>query len=146
MLHVAAYWRDGEPKPTPAQMRRDDHIARYMDGWGREGDMGVIAHDRRRMGAAWARLWPEDRHGWGYISPQIPEISVAVLPENRGMGIGSLLLRELIGMASNAGFHSLSLSVESDNPARRLYERLGFVRVHLEAGAWTMRRDSLVRR
>jgi ribosomal protein S18 acetylase RimI-like enzyme len=34
-----------------------------------------------------------------------------------------------------------SLSVEQDNPAVRLYERLGFMRVERVANAWTMRLD-----
>jgi len=42
-------------------------------------------------------------------------------------------------MAAAAGFRAISLSVEPDNPARRLYERAGFTRAGTVGGAWTMR-------
>jgi ribosomal protein S18 acetylase RimI-like enzyme len=53
-------------------------------------------------------------------------LDIAVLPEWRGRGIGTALIVELVEEASQDGL-LLSLHVELDNPARRLYERLGFV-------------------
>ena len=52
-------------------------------------------------------------------------MSIGVKPKARGQGIGEKLMRALIGEAARRGL-SLNLSVRSDNPARRLYERLGF--------------------
>lgn len=52
-------------------------------------------------------------------------IDVALLPEHRGRGAGTSLLRELVDEAASDG-RSVSLCVERTNPARRLYERLGF--------------------
>jgi len=45
---------------------------------------------------------------------------------HRGRGIRSLLLEALIEAARAQRNPALSLSVEPDNPARRLYERYGF--------------------
>ena len=53
-------------------------------------------------------------------------VDIALLPEHRRAGIGSALLRELIAEANAAG-KPLTLHVEKFNPARRLYQRLGFV-------------------
>jgi RimJ/RimL family protein N-acetyltransferase len=39
---------------------------------------------------------------------------------------------------ADAGFERVSLSVEPDNPSRRIYERAGFVRAGTHGGAWTM--------
>ncbi len=52
-------------------------------------------------------------------------IDIALLPEHRGAGIGTKFLRELQEEAKAAG-KKLSIHVEQFNPARRLYERLGF--------------------
>ncbi len=55
-------------------------------------------------------------------------IDIALMPAFQGRGIGGALLRGVLGAADRSGA-LVSLHVESFNPARRLYERLGFVRV-----------------
>jgi ribosomal protein S18 acetylase RimI-like enzyme len=60
---------------------------------------------------------------WGDADIRIMDI--ALLPEFRGHGIGTRLLRELLD-AGRASGRSVSIHVERANPARRLYERLGF--------------------
>lgn len=52
-------------------------------------------------------------------------LDVALLPMARGRGIGTRLLRDLLAEADAAGV-PVRLHVETFNPARRLYERLGF--------------------
>ena len=59
-------------------------------------------------------------------SEDIRIIDVVLLPEHRGRGIGSALLRSLLEEAGEAR-KSVSIHVEIHNPARRLYERLGFL-------------------
>lgn len=50
---------------------------------------------------------------------------IQVLPSHQGRGIGQSVLRTILADAKHAGV-SVSLSVLHGNPARRLYERLGF--------------------
>ena len=58
---------------------------------------------------------------------EIRLLDIAILPEHRGRGIGSHLIREL-QVEARASTLPLRHSVEIDNPrARQLYERLGFV-------------------
>lgn len=52
-------------------------------------------------------------------------VDIALLPEARGRGIGTALLHALQAEAGVAGL-PVRLSVYEANPARRLYERLGF--------------------
>lgn len=56
---------------------------------------------------------------------EIHVIDISLLPEYRGRGIGSRLLDALLAEASELGCR-VTLEVERRNPARRLYERLGF--------------------
>ncbi|MEA3045639.1 MAG: hypothetical protein QOH47_3477 [Sphingomonadales bacterium] len=53
-------------------------------------------------------------------------IDIALLPEQRGAGIGAALIDDLLAWARARG-KSVSLHVEPNNPVRRLYLRLGFV-------------------
>lgn len=55
-------------------------------------------------------------------------VDLSLLPDARGRGTGSSLLRELLDEAASER-KTLSLHVEKGNRARRLYERLGFVEV-----------------
>lgn len=56
-------------------------------------------------------------------------VDIALLPAWRGRGIGTLLLKAVQAAARRAGASCLRLMVEPRNPARRLYERLGFTTV-----------------
>ena len=138
MSYEAATWRPG-PRPPVESVLADPAIARYLRGWGRQGDSAWIAEaDDSPLGAAWYRLFPEDDPGFGFVASDVPELSIAVETAARGSGVGTLLLEALIAGARTNGFRALSLSVEPDNPARRLYERAGFLRVEDDGGAWTM--------
>ena len=55
-------------------------------------------------------------------------VDIALLPEHRGRGIGSHLLREILDEAADHG-RTVSIHVERFNPALHLYERLGFSHV-----------------
>lgn len=52
-------------------------------------------------------------------------VDISLMPSHRSQGIGTQLLRELQNQASSAQ-KALTVHVESFNPAKRLYERLGF--------------------
>ncbi|MDQ4086444.1 MAG: GNAT family N-acetyltransferase, partial [Pseudomonadota bacterium] len=52
-------------------------------------------------------------------------VDISLVPAARGTGIGGAILSDLIAVAQAAG-KPLSIHVERDNRARRLYDRLGF--------------------
>jgi len=56
-------------------------------------------------------------------------VTVQVLPEFRRRGLGRLLVRWFIDQARSAGCAAVELGVHRDNPARDLYEGVGFTRV-----------------
>jgi ribosomal protein S18 acetylase RimI-like enzyme len=101
---------------------------KYVEGWGRPGDAGVIAVDQmdQPLGAAWYRLHPDEAPGYGFVSPMIPELTIGVRADVRGQGLGHALLQTLIALAQSQGYAALSLSVDRNNPALHLYERFGF--------------------
>lgn len=63
-----------------------------------------------------------------YVDRQPDEIrivDIALLPEHRNTGLGTRLVRMVLAEAA-ASDRTVTLHVEVFNPARRLYERLGF--------------------
>jgi GNAT superfamily N-acetyltransferase len=126
-LYAALDWSPARPLPPFELVMEHPEAARYHRDWGRPGDLGVIAsRDEELVGVAYCRLFTDEDHGHGYVDEATPEIAVAVHEAHRGAGIGALLLQELARLAAAEGFAQLSLSVDTDNPARRLYERLGY--------------------
>lgn len=59
---------------------------------------------------------------------EIHILDIALLPEYRGRGIGTALLTSILDEADMLG-KAVAIHVERQNPARRLYDRLGFVQV-----------------
>ena len=126
MLGEAAVWRPDKPTPTADEVLADPRYAMYLAGWPRPGDHGLIAEQDGPVGAAWYRTYTEASHGYGFIAEDVPELSIAVIASRRQEGIGRRLLLGLIEASEADGHAALSLSVDEDNPARRLYESVGF--------------------
>jgi ribosomal protein S18 acetylase RimI-like enzyme len=128
MLFYAAH-ADQEPGARPEQLLTNPALARYVVGWGRPGDLGVVVEgERGPIGAAWVRLLAGDDRGYGWVGDDTPELAIAVAPEIVGGGLGTRMMQELLGRA-RGHYPAISLSVRTDNPARRLYLRLGFVSI-----------------
>jgi len=132
MLRHAYYARWGTEADVP--------LERYVAGWGRPGDTALVAIDEfQPVGVAWYRLFPEEEPGYGFVDEHTPELTIAIVPSRRGKGLGEQLLAALLDEARAQGRSEISLSVEPDNPAIRLYEQHGFARVGERAGALVMR-------
>ena len=147
MLYQAIHMPQGVEPPS-REVVHSAELAHYVAGWGRADDMGYLAVDAEGLlvGATWLRLFPADDPGYGFVDDATPELSVAVVPDCRGQGIGTRLLSTLLDAAAER-YDAVSLSVQADNPALRLYQRLGFEVVE-DGGTWfTMRKQlSLGRR
>jgi len=84
------------------------------------------------------QTYTEASHGHGFVTEEIPELSIAVIASRRLAGIGRRLLVDLINASDSQGYQALSLSVREANPARRLYESVGFVPVETHGSSWKM--------
>jgi ribosomal protein S18 acetylase RimI-like enzyme len=119
-LAMAAYEPDAEAaKSVPS-------VGKYLVGWQRPGDFGFIAEQNGEIiGAAWARRFSVEELTFPFGDEDTPKVSIGVKPNARGQGVGEKLMRALIDEAARHEL-GLCLSVRSENPARRLYARLGF--------------------
>jgi GNAT superfamily N-acetyltransferase len=100
----------------------------FHEGWGRPGDTALVAEERGRpIGLVWYRLFTDAEHGEGYVDEQTPEVAIAVVDGFRGRGVGGRLVTAIHERARHDGVSRISLSVDPENPAKRLYERLGYI-------------------
>ncbi len=126
MLYQAIFVPEGK-EPLPKSVIEHPDIAKYIDNYGREGDICLVAEDEGKLvGAAWTRIFSEQDKGYGFVDPKTPELSMAVLPGYRGVGIGSKLLGKMLDELKKQGYNKVSLSVDKINYAYNLYKLFGF--------------------
>jgi ribosomal protein S18 acetylase RimI-like enzyme len=125
-------------EPTAAvssDLARQPQFARYVEGWGRTGDSGFVAHEAkgdRPLGAVWLRVFPGEPSA-------MPNLAFAVKRGHRRHGIGAALLTQLV--KANPQHSAIRIRAAANNPAVRLYERFGFKIVREGEDAVTMRRE-----
>lgn len=143
MLFHAIHVPEGQ-SPPPRSIVEAPNLAHYVRHWGQQpGDLGFAAVENatgRPVGAAWLRQFSALDPGYGFVDEDTPELSVAMLPDVRGQGLGSRLLEALL-QAAGQKFAAVSLSVSADNRAKGLYERLGFARVSDDGSALILRKQ-----
>jgi ribosomal protein S18 acetylase RimI-like enzyme len=122
-------WSDAE-KAAFVAMQFDAQDRSYHEAYP-EGEFLVVTHDHVPAG----RLYLVS------LESEVRVVDIGLLPAHRGMGIGSALLRSVIFTADEAGL-AVSLHVESWNPAKHLYERLGFRSVEARGIHEFMRRPA----
>ncbi len=128
MIFYAAHMHH-ETGKTVQDAIQNPTLANYVTGWGRPGDLGFIAENaatQTAVGAVWVRLYTGENKGYSPTTDDTPELAMAVLPAYVGQGIGTRLLQHLID-AARPHYPAIALNVRADNPAFRLYQRLGFV-------------------
>ena len=91
-----------------------DHYQKHYP----KASFDVVLADGEPAGRLYVDEWPKE----------IRLVDVALLPEHRGRGLGTRLLRGVMERAEAAA-KPLTIHVEGFNPALRLYERLGFHRI-----------------
>lgn len=100
-----------------------EDVRRFILGNLRRGCPHRIALVQERV-VGWCDVLPIERQTRAHCGV----LGIAVLPEHRGRGIGSALLRSTIDDARRFGLKRIELSYRSGNTAvGALYERFGFV-------------------
>lgn len=91
-------------------------------------ERNIIERDGRAVGRLWIDEWRD----------QIRLVDIALLPEYRGTGIGTALVRGVLERGEKAA-KPVTIHVEGFNPALRLYQRLGFEHVDTNGVYYLMR-------
>ncbi len=110
-------------EPPPRSIVDTPALQVYVADFGKPEDYGLVAEvDSKRIGAIWARIMND----YGHIDDATPSLALSVNKAFRGKGVGTALLKSLLGLLDEKGYEKVSLSVQRNNPAHRLYARLGF--------------------
>ena len=124
-LYQAIYVPEGFDGEVPRSIVRDDPKCRAAyEGFGTlPDDRALVAEaDGEVVGACWVRTTDE----YGHIDDATPSFSISVRKAYRGQGTGTALMERMLADLREAGYARASLSVQKENPALCLYERLGF--------------------
>jgi ribosomal protein S18 acetylase RimI-like enzyme len=127
-LAVVADWSEAQ-KATFLQMQFDAQHAHYQQHYA-GADFLVIEQAGEAIGRLYLARWAREHR----------IVDIALLPEQRGQGLGSALLQDLLDEAAAAG-KAVTIHVEKFNPALRLYRRLGFAAVE-DKGVYDLMRWS----
>lgn len=137
-LYDAVFIPEGVVKPDKSIIRLPE-LSVYIQDFGRSNDICLVAEVGGVLaGAVWTRVFSETARGFGYVDSQTPELSMSVGEYYRGQGIGTRLLIDMLNRLSMNGYESVSLSVDCQNYAIRLYQKYGFVTVETDSNSATM--------
>lgn len=121
-LYEAIYVPTGETPPE-RNIIFEPELQMYIEGFGKKDDFCLVADVAGKpVGAVWCRIMPD----YGHIAADIPSLAISVLPEYRGYGIGTQLLRAMLDQLYWKGYRGVSLSVQKENYAYRMYVKTGF--------------------
>ena len=109
-------WNETQKQAFLAQQFEAQHHHYQTHYQGARFDLVLL--EGEPIGRLYVARWKEE----------IRIMDIALLPPYRNAGIGAVLIADLFEEAALTG-KSVSIHVESFNPARRLYERLGFCEV-----------------
>lgn len=100
---------------------REEAFAYYRSFLARNLPCYIALLDDRVVG------WSDIDAAFGESRAHVGVLGIALIPEARGKGVGSVLMRASIQAAWDRGFTRVELSVRADNVnAKALYERIGF--------------------
>ena len=122
-LYYAIYIPEGIT-PPPFEIIKQPELQVYIERFGeQDGDICLVAEfDSKIVGAVWVRIMND----YGHISDDMPSLAISLLPEYRGKGIGTALMQSMQEIVSKQGYKGISLSVQKQNYAAKMYRKLGF--------------------
>lgn len=137
-LYEAIYIPEGMEPPDRSVINCPE-LQEYIAEFGkRQHDKALVAEVQGNVvGAVWVRVMND----YGHIDIDTPSLAVSVYREYRGQGIGMSLLNQLLAEEKAAGYSRISLSVQKDNYAVRMYQKAGFTVVDESPEEYIMRVD-----
>ena len=113
----------GEPPPRAIVDRPELRVYTDDFGTGPADNCLVAVSSGRVIGAVWTRIMDD----YGHVDDETPSLAISLHKENRGQGIGTALMKEMLQLLRGKGYQHASLAVQKRNYAAvRMYENAGF--------------------
>ena len=121
-LYEAIFIPEGTEKP-PKSIIEQPELQVYIADFGKSDDWCLVAEVKEKIvGAVWVRVMDD----YGHIDDETPSFAISLYEEYRNMGIGTVLMRDMLEFLKNKGYKQTSLSVQKANYAVRMYQKVGF--------------------
>ncbi len=122
-LYEAIFVSMGLPAP-PKSIINQPELQVYITGFGtKKDDIGLAAEiDNKPIGAVWVRIMND----YGHIDNDTPSFAISLHKDYRGLGIGTVLMKEMLRILKDRGYKQASLAVQKANYAVRMYQKTGF--------------------
>lgn len=122
-LYEAIFQRD-ERNLLPKTIIQEPSLKIYIENFGsKEDDHCLCAEvNKKIVGAVWVR----NISGFGNVGDNTPEFAISLFKKYRGHGIGTELMKQMLKLLKNKGYKKVSLAVQKENYALRMYHNVGF--------------------
>lgn len=122
-LYQAIFVPKGADAP-PREIINQPDLQIYVRNFGQqEGDCCLVGDcGGKVVGAVWVRIMDD----YGHIDDETPSFAISILPEHRGQGIGTRLMKAMLELLKSEGFERASLAVQKENYAVKMYRSCGF--------------------
>lgn len=122
-LYEAIFIPEGVEAPSK-EIINVPELQVYVKDFGKqEGDICFVAEmEERIVGAVWVRIMDD----YGHIEDGVPSFAISLYKEYRGLGIGTMLMKQMLEELKVRGYQKTSLAVQKANYAVKMYKNVGF--------------------
>lgn len=109
--------------PPPKSIIEKPELQVYVEDFGKKDDYCLVAEvNGVIIGAVCVRIMDD----YGHIDDNIPSLAISLYKDFRGRKIGTALLENMLSLLKSKGYEKVSLSVQKENYACRMYIKSGF--------------------
>ena len=121
-LYEAIFIPESMEKPPKAIIEQSE-LQVYIADFGKEDDWCLVAEVKGNIvGAVWGRIMND----YGHIDDETPSLAISLYGEYRHLGIGTALMKAILHLLKEKGYKQTSLSVQKENYAVNMYQKIGF--------------------